>query len=80
MLGLVKSTSGAVEFHSEPVQERTTSYRIERGMSVVSENRRITGPMPVKNLKMGAYLRKDPDAIKEVFQRVLTPFRASKND
>lgn len=80
MLGLVKSTSGAVEFHSEPVQERTTSYRIERGMSVVPENRRITGPMPVKNLKMGAYPRKDPDAITEVFQRVLTPFRASRND
>ncbi len=75
VLGLVKPTSGAVEFHGEPVQERTTSYRIERGMSVVPENRRIFGPMTVmENLQMGAYLRKDPAGIKEDFERVLTLF------
>ncbi|MBI3242113.1 MAG: ABC transporter ATP-binding protein [Chloroflexi bacterium] len=75
VLGLVKPTSGAVEFHGEPVQERTTSYRIERGMSVVPENRRIFGPMTVmENLQMGAYLRKDPAGINEDLERVLTLF------
>ncbi len=75
VLGLVKPTRGAVEFHGEPVQDRTTSYRIERGMSVVPENRRIFGPMTVmENLQMGAYVRKDPAGIKEDFERVLALF------
>ena len=75
VLGLVKPTRGTVEFHGEPVHERTTSYRIERGMSVVPENRRIFGPMTVmENLQMGAYVRKDPAGIKEDFERVLALF------
>src|SRR5689334_4479044 len=62
ILGIVKTTSGTIEFRGEPVQNRPTSYRIERGMAVVPENRRIFGPMSVEeNLKMGAYLRNDRD-------------------
>jgi branched-chain amino acid transport system ATP-binding protein len=75
ILGIVRPVSGTVEFCGEPVQNRPTSYRIERGMAVVPENRRIFGPMTVdENLKMGAYLRRDPHGIEEDRERVLTLF------
>ncbi len=75
ILGLIKPTSGVVEFRGEPVQDQLTSYRIERGLAVVPENRRIFGPMSVmENLQMGAYLRKDSAAIKNDLERVLTIF------
>src|SRR5512134_1778114 len=55
--GLIKPTTGTIEFRGEQVQDKPTSYRIERGISVVPENRRIFGAMTVwENLQMGAYL------------------------
>jgi len=73
--GLIKPTSGKIEFRGEAVQDKPTSYRIERGISVVPENRRIFGAMTVwENLQMGAYLRNDTAAIEEDLQRVLTIF------
>jgi len=75
ILGLIKPTRGVVEFRGEPVQDQLTSYRIERGLAVVPENRRIFGPMSVmENLQMGAYLRQDPAGVKEDLDRVLTIF------
>jgi branched-chain amino acid transport system ATP-binding protein len=73
--GLIKPTSGAIEFRGEPVQDKPTSYRIERGISVVPENRRIFGAMTVwENLQMGAYLRNDTAGIEEDLQKVLAIF------
>src|SRR5215510_14198663 len=47
ILGIVRPARGSVIFKGEPVQDRPTSYRIERGMAVVPENRRIFGRMSV---------------------------------
>jgi branched-chain amino acid transport system ATP-binding protein len=75
ILGIVKPASGMVEFNGQQVQDRSTSYRVEHGMAVVPENRRIFGPMSVEeNLQMGAYLRRDRDGIREDFERILTMF------
>ena len=75
ILGIVKPTSGIVEFNGEAVQMRPTGYRVERGMAVVPENRRIFGPMTVlENLQMGSYLRRDKDGIQEDLERVLKLF------
>ncbi len=75
ILGIVKPTSGIVEFAGEAVQMRPTGYRVERGMAVVPENRRIFGPMSVlENLQMGAYLRHDKDGVQSDMDRVLTLF------
>ena len=75
IVGLIKPTRGGIEFRGEAVADRSASYRIERGMAVVPENRRIFGAMTVwENLQMGAYLRKDQAGIKEDFDRVLTIF------
>ena len=75
ILGIVKPTSGTVEFAGEVIQNRPTGYRVEKGMAVVPENRRIFGPMTVlENLEMGAYLRRDKHAIHEDMERILGLF------
>ena len=75
ILGIVRPASGAVEFRGEAVQGQPTSYRIERGMAVVPENRRIFSTMTVReNLQMGAYLRRDAAGLREDLDRVLALF------
>ncbi len=60
ILGIVEPRSGAIEFAGEDVTNKSTSYRIGRGMAIVPENRRLFAPMTVlENLEMGAYLRSD---------------------
>ncbi len=60
ILGIVKPRTGTVVFDREDVTDRSTSYRIGKGMAIVPENRRLFGPMTVlENLEMGAYLRND---------------------
>jgi branched-chain amino acid transport system ATP-binding protein len=75
ILGIVTPVSGTVEFDGEVAQHQSTSYRIERGMAVVPENRRIFAEMSVlENLQMGAYLRRDRAEIKADMERVLALF------
>jgi branched-chain amino acid transport system ATP-binding protein len=75
ILGIVSPASGTVEFSGEQVQHRPTSYRVERGMAVVPENRRIFGAMSVEeNLLMGAFLRRDKDGVEEDLERVFNLF------
>src|SRR6185503_20302979 len=75
ILGLISPTRGTIEFEGEAIQDRPTPYRIEKGMAVVPENRRIFGPMTVmENLLMGAYLRKDPAGVKDDLEKVLALF------
>ena len=74
ILGIVKPRTGSVEFAGEDVTERTTSYRIGRGMAIVPENRRLFAPMTVlENLEMGGYLR-PANELKEDLQRVYDLF------
>ncbi|HWJ44676.1 MAG TPA: ABC transporter ATP-binding protein [Gaiellaceae bacterium] len=75
ILGLVQPRNGSVEFREENVTGRSTSYRIQRGMAIVPENRRLFGPMTVlENLEMGAYLNREGKGRKEDFERVYTLF------
>lgn len=75
VLGLVKLSSGSVEFMGEDISECPTSYRIQRGMAVVPENRRLFGDMSVReNLLMGTYLRCDRQEVEQDLERVLTLF------
>jgi branched-chain amino acid transport system ATP-binding protein len=76
ILGIVVPKRGAVRLAGEDVTDRSTSYRIARGMAIVPENRRLFAPMTVlENLEMGAYLRKDStredlDRVYELFPRL----------
>jgi branched-chain amino acid transport system ATP-binding protein len=75
ILGLVQPRNGSVTFRGEEVTGRSTSYRIQKGMAIVPENRRLFGPMTVlENLEMGAYLIRDTKGRKEDFERVYTLF------
>jgi branched-chain amino acid transport system ATP-binding protein len=76
VLGIVRPRSGRVSFGGEDVTERSTSYRIAKGMAIVPENRRLFGPMTVlENLQMGAYLTgggtpEDYDRVYTLFPRL----------
>ncbi len=75
ILGLVQVGEGDVFFRGENMRNKSTSYRIEKGMAVVPENRRIFPKMTVReNLEMGAYLRDDKKAIKEDMEYVFSLF------
>jgi branched-chain amino acid transport system ATP-binding protein len=74
ILGIVRPRNGTVEFDGEDVTQRSTSYRINRGMAIVPENRRLFAPMTIaENLEMGAYLRRGKD-LKEDLERVHSIF------
>jgi branched-chain amino acid transport system ATP-binding protein len=74
VLGLVEPRTGSVTLGGEDVTRYSTARRIERGLAIVPENRRLFGPMTVlENLEMGAYLRpradlrEDLDRVYEIF-------------
>lgn len=78
ILGMVRPTTGDILLDGEVVSDWSTSRRVERGVSMVPENRRLFKRMTVKeNLEIGAFLRKDKenlaadlDRIFELFPRV----------
>lgn len=75
ILGIVKVSEGEMYFRGERADTLSTADRIERGMAVVPENRRIFPKMTVlENLEMGAYLRDDRKGIKEDMEYVFTLF------
>jgi branched-chain amino acid transport system ATP-binding protein len=74
ILGIVPARSGRLTFGGEDLSRMTTSRRIERGLAIVPENRRLFGPMTVlENLELGAYLRPRAD-LEEDLDRVYTLF------
>jgi branched-chain amino acid transport system ATP-binding protein len=76
VLGIVRPRSGAVRIAGEDVTRRSVSDRICRGLAIVPENRRLFGPLTVReNLDLGAYLRKgdlseDLALVHELFPRL----------
>ena len=59
----------------EVVNDKPTSYRVERGVTMVPENRRLFKRLSVKeNLELGAYLRNDRDGIEEDLERIYGMF------
>ena len=72
---MVRPTNGTIEFNGERVDGLNTQKLVERGISMVPENRRIFGRMTVReNLDMGAYLRSDQAGIREDMERVFGLF------
>jgi branched-chain amino acid transport system ATP-binding protein len=75
ILGVVRPTAGTVEFDGEVINDVRTAQRIERGLAIVPENRRVFPRMTVReNLEMGAFLRRDRLGVEGDLERVLGLF------
>ncbi len=77
ILGIVRPRSGTVTLDGEDVTAYPVPARINRGMAIVPENRRLFGQMTVReNLELGAVLRggetldEDLDRVHELFPRL----------
>jgi branched-chain amino acid transport system ATP-binding protein len=69
--GLVKPSSGKIEFLGENIIGKDPAAIVTRGITLVPEGRKIFSDLTViENLKIGAYLRKDNlnDDIKWVYE------------
>ena len=75
LLGMVTPTTGEVVLDGEAVTKESTSYRVERGITMVPENRRLFKRLSVlENLELGAYLRKDREQISLDLERIFDLF------
>lgn len=64
IVGLVKPRTGSVTFAGENLTGRAPDVMAKRGVVLVPEGRRIFADMTVEeNLRLGAYARRDSDAI-----------------
>ncbi len=71
ILGIVKPTTGEVIFEGKVINNLRTAERIKLGIATVPENRRLFPHLTVlENLEMGAYTRRDADAIAEDLEKV----------
>jgi len=71
--GLLKPSSGSIEFLGQPIQGKVAQEIVKLGMSHCPEGRRVFANMSVEeNLELGAYLRKDKEIkadMEKVYQR-----------
>ena len=75
LLGMVVPTSGEVVLNGQVVNGKPTSFRVENGVTMVPENRRLFKRLSVReNLELGAYLRNDRDGIEADMERVFGLF------
>jgi branched-chain amino acid transport system ATP-binding protein len=75
ILGLLRPRSGAVTLDGQPITGLSTPQIIRRGVGSVPEARRLFSAMSVReNVLMGAYTRRDRDAVREDYERVLDLF------
>ena len=73
--GLVKPASGKIEFEGADITGKDAQKIVSSGIALVPEGRRVFDNLTVReNLKIGAYLRKDDDAIREDMNRVFDLF------
>ena len=75
ILGLLKPVRGSITFNGQRIDSLPTSERVKMGISIVPEARRLFGSLTVReNLELGAYTRRDRNAIADDLERVLNLF------
>ena len=82
VIGMVRPSNGTIEFNGEQIDGLNTQQLVERGISMVPENRRIFGRMTVQeNLEMGAFIRTDDfhQRLEEVY-RLLPDLAGRRRD
>jgi len=75
IMGLVKTKAGQVTCNGELITGIPTAEIVAKGITLVPEGRRVFPNLSVlENLKIGAYLREDKDAIQEDLEKVYELF------
>ena len=75
ILGMVRVRSGEITFHGERIDGLTTPEIVNKGITMVPENRRLFARMSVKeNLEIGANLRDDKAAIAKDIEGIFEMF------
>ena len=65
IIGLVEARQGKILFRGREIQNRPAHRIVETGIAMVPEGRRIFVNLSVEeNLRMGAYVRKDGEAVR----------------
>jgi branched-chain amino acid transport system ATP-binding protein len=65
IIGLVEARQGKILFRGREIQNRPAHRIVEAGIAMVPEGRRIFVNLSVEeNLRMGAYVRKDGEAVR----------------
>jgi len=73
--GILKPRQGTILFDGEPIHHLPAHQIVARGVSQAPEGRRVFGRLNVtENLEMGAFARKDKEAIRRDMDRVFTLF------
>src|SRR6476660_8980007 len=73
--GLLPIKSGTIHYAGEDVTGKPAFTLVHRGLAMVPEGRGVFGALTIEeNLAMGAYIRKDTDAIKADIARVFDLF------
>lgn len=73
--GLVRSIAGSIEFNGVDITYMPTDKIVESGLIQVPEGREIFPNLTVmENIKLGAFLRKDKQGIKEDIEKVTSYF------
>lgn len=80
ILGYVIPTTGSLFLDGEKINGVPTQRLVEKGVSMVPENRRLFKRMTVReNIELGYYLRRDREGIKADLERILTLFPRVKD-
>ncbi len=75
ILGYVEPTNGEVVLDGETISGLPTQEIVDRGISMVPENRRLFKRMTVReNLEIGAFLRNDRQGIEEDMENIFELF------
>ncbi len=75
ILGMVPTREGSITMRGERIDGLRTTAIVEKGITMVPENRRLFGKMSVReNLDIGAQLRDDKEGIESDVERVFTMF------
>lgn len=75
IIGLVKPTTGGIQFEGKPIGHLKTNRIVELGIAVVPEGRRLFPKMTVlENLRLGAYFLKEKVDKRERLEKVFDLF------
>ncbi len=73
--GIVEPQKGTIEFRGEAIQGKEPNVTVQKGILQVPEGREVFPFLSVReNLQMGAYLRRDRDAVAQDMERMFTYF------